>query len=298
MFIDDVLKKEKEEGKEAVTSPAQEPVESNVLSNTPTPTTEEKEDAGLISDIKPKTEEETEQVQAQEENEPVQNQELNTKSILEPVQVEQQELKEENGVVSGTATQMFTQSQVDEIAGKTRKEAEARTLKKVYSRYGVNNEEELDDLFGNAQRYDTLKEEYDLDSKNYKSELDSKNKAFQELSEQVALLRSGIDENRFEDATFILRGKGLEVTLDNIKNELATHPEWKSGSDLNEDSNLNSNLSSNANLYQKKSNPTPTEFTKPNPNPTRLSVLGNNGADTPTPELSERDIALKKIFKV
>lgn len=78
----------------------------------------------------------------------------------------------------------------------------------------------------------------------------------------------------------------------------ATHPEWKSGSDLNEDSNLNSNLSSNANLYQKKSNPTPTEFTKPNPNPTRLSVLGNNGADTPTPELSERDIALKKIFKV
>ncbi len=260
MIIDE---KEKEEGKEAVTSPA------NVLSNTPTPTIEEKEDAGLTSD-----------------------QELFHETILEPEPVQEQELKEENGVVSGTATQMFTQSQVDEIAGKTRKEAEARTLKKVYSRYGVNSEEELDDLFGNAQRYDTLKEEYDLDSKNYKTELDSKAKAFQELSEQVALLRSGIDENRFEDATFILRGKGLDVTLENIQNELATHPEWKSGSDLNESSN------SNPNLYQKKSDPTPTEFTKPNPNPTRLSVLGNNGADTPTPELSERDIALKKIFKV
>lgn len=275
MTIDENLKNKIVEGKddEAVTSPAQGQEEvlntlqdNNVdLSSTPLPTQEEETAAGLNGDEAEGTD--TEQ---------------------------QQTLEEENGVVSGTATQMFTQSQVDEIAGKTRKEAESRTLKKVYSRYGVNSEEELDDLFGNAQRYDTLREEYDTDSKNYKKELDDKSKAFQELSEQVALLRSGIDENRFEDATFILRGKGLEVNLENIQNELATHLEWKKSNAVEDE---DEDEYEEETRFQKK--PNSKSFTVDESKPTtRLSVLGNSGADTPVPELSERDIALKKIFKV
>lgn len=284
MTIDENLKNKIVEGKddEAVTSPAQGQEEvSNTLqedtansidlSSTPLPTQEEETAAGLNGD----------EAEGAETNEKEQQQD--------------QTLEEEKGVVSGTATQMFTQSQVDEIAGKTRKEAESRTLKKVYSRYGVNSEEELDDLFGNAQRYDTLREEYDTDSKNYKKELDDKSKAFQELSEQVALLRSGIDENRFEDATFILRGKGLEVNLENIQNELATHPEWKKSNAVEEEGNEDGYEEETR--FQKK--PNSKSFTVDESKPTtRLSVLGNSGADTPVPELSERDIALKKIFKV
>ncbi len=194
-----------------------------------------------------------------------------TEEQIEPVQEQEQpELENENGVYSGTATKMFTQSQVDEIAGKTRKEAETRALKKVYGRYGVSNEEELDDLFGNAQRYDTLKEQYDEES----AARAEKDKKFQEMSEQLALLRSGIDEDAFEDATLILKGKGMDVTLENIQKELETHPFWKKekGHDVR---------------FQKKQN-----------GATKLSVLGNDGADTPTSGLTEQDIALKQLFKV
>lgn len=237
---------EKEEGKEAVTSPA-----GSVMNDTPIPTQEEKEEAGLEVVV---------QEQQQEE------------------EIPEQEVQEENGVVSGSATKMFTQSQVDEIAGKTRKEAEMRVKKKVFGRYGVSSEEELDDLFSNAQKYDTLKEQYDEEAKAWKEGQEDREKKYRELSEEVALLRSGIDEDRFEDAVLILRGKGLDVTLENIEKELATHQEWKK---------------------QSEAIPENAKFQKKQPqNNTRLAVLGNNSADTPVPELSERDIALKKLFKV
>jgi len=38
---------------------------------------------------------------------------------------------------------------------------------------------------------------------------------------------SNIAPERYEDAKLILSGKGLEITPENIKIELETHPEWK-----------------------------------------------------------------------
>ena len=110
------------------------------------------------------------------------------------------------------------------------------------------------------------------------------------MKERVALLESGIDKDRFEDARLILRGKGLEVTAENIAAELATHPEWKK---------QEMSPMMDAGLPFKK-NAAPNPAPQPDAGPaTKISIptLGNNSADNPQPELSERERALR-MFKV
>ena len=193
------------------------------------------------------------------------------------------------GVSEAPATKTFTQSQVDEIAGKVRKETREKTIRDIYSRYGVNTADEMDNLMADAQRFATSQDEFAEKENAWKQADEARNQELLSVKERVALLESGIDRNRFEDARLILRGKGLDVTAENIEAELATHPEWR------------------------KQEPTPVEqaglpFMK-NPNsvpapeqtgaPTKISIptLGNNSADNPQPELSERERALK-MFKV
>lgn len=115
---------------------------------------------------------------------------------------------------------MLTQSQVDEIVGRTRTETrdktKAETLRGVYDRYGVSDEGGLDETVGKSQKYDLLREDYD--------------KVINELNDiktKLAMYDSGIAPERYEDARLILTGKGLDVTAENIRAELATHPEWE-----------------------------------------------------------------------
>lgn len=196
---------------------------------------------------------------------------------------------EPEGVSEAPATKTFTQSQVDEIAGKVRKETREKTIRDIYSRYGVNTADELDNLMADAQRFATSQDEFTEKENAWKQADEARNQELLSVKERVALLESGIDRNRFEDARLILRGKGLEVTAENIEAELATHPEWR------------------------KQEPTPVEqaglpFVKTgepaaapmsDAAPTKISIptLGNNSADNPQPELSERERALK-MFKV
>ena len=193
------------------------------------------------------------------------------------------------GVSEAPATKTFTQSQVDEIAGKVRKETREKTIRDIYSRYGVNTADELDNLMADAQRFATSKDEFTEKENAWKQADEARNQELLSVKERVALLESGIDRNRFEDARLILRGKGLDVTAENIEAELATHPEWR------------------------KQEPTPVEqaglpFVKTgepaaapmsDAAPTKISIptLGNNSADNPQPELSERERAMK-MFKV
>ena len=190
-------------------------------------------------------------------------------------------------VPEAQATKTFTQSQVDEIAGKVRKETREKLMRDLYSRYGVNTADELDDLIGDAQRFATSQDDFAAKEKAWNEQDALRNQELQTVKERVALLESGIDNGRFEDARLILKGKGLEVTAENIAAELATHPEWK------------------------KQDPTPVEQSglpfmktqapvdKPTEAPSQISIptLGNNSADNPQPELSERERALK-MFKV
>lgn len=112
--------------------------------------------------------------------------------------------------------QMFTQEQVNELVGRTRVETRDKTLRQLMEKYGVENDNELDGIFGKGQSFDVLNGQYtDLNGR------------YESVMAENALLRSGIDQSRYEDAMLILRGKGLPITLENINNELITHPEWK-----------------------------------------------------------------------
>lgn len=184
-----------------------------------------------------------------------------------------------------SAEKLFTQSQVNDLVGKTRMETREQTYRAVYGRYGVDDEAGMDELVGNAQRYDTVRNEFDDARKNWETTSASRDKELTEVKEHVALLESGIDRNRFDDAKAIIRAKGLEITVDNINNELATHPEWK-GENKVEDVNPN---------FKPSTDIKPQSIT-PEPEST-IKVLGNEG-NTETDGISEEEFALKNIFKL
>lgn len=116
---------------------------------------------------------------------------------------------------------LLTQSQVNELVGKARKEGRESAMKDLLLRYGVNDENELNDIFGRGQAYDDLDYDYQNQGKSYKDAM-----------AENALLKSHIDEGRWDDVKLILSGKGLEINAENIAALLPTHPEWN-GNSLN-----------------------------------------------------------------
>ena len=110
----------------------------------------------------------------------------------------------------------FTQAQLNELIGIARQEGRKSALKDMLTRYGVNDENELNDVFGRGQQYDVLSDDYENQSGAYKNVL-----------AENALLKTKVPENRWEDVKLILGGKGLEVTEENIASMLPTHPEWQ-----------------------------------------------------------------------
>lgn len=126
------------------------------------------------------------------------------------------EVEPENSVSEVQPTEkMLTQSQVNELVGKARAEGRESALKELYGRYGVNDDNEMNDMFGKGQGYDILNEEYQNLNGNFKN-----------LSAENALLKSGVVANRWDDVKAILGMKGMDVSVENIQAELATHPEW------------------------------------------------------------------------
>ena len=275
---------------EAEQQPPVDPIPD--LNSTPTPTAEEQEEANVL----PQPESDAVEQEQPGEEQPVQLSE--NENVVEPplpdthsvfnegMQEEMQanaepthvpvepEMHEENGVFE-TPTKTFTQSQVDDIAGRTRLETREKTFRYIYDRYGVKDEAELDNLVGNAQRYDTLQEQYDMDKNNWKQADQARNAELCEVKEKVALMESGINKDRYEDAKLILKGKGLEVTAENIANELATHPEWAN-----------------------QPAPQHEEFRPiPQEPESQISVLGNESAPADD-HLSEEDYAMKHLFKL
>ena len=134
----------------------------------------------------------------------------------EPIHEDSQENIVDEPIDSTPPEKMFTQDEVNELIGKTRNEARQRANSAYYERYGVENDDELNDLVGRGQSYKVLEDKYN----NTVGELER-------IKTDYALLKSGIVPNRYDDVKFILKGKGLEINEDTINQELATHPEWK-----------------------------------------------------------------------
>lgn len=301
MEIKEKILTEQLEGNEAGTSTAMGHDDGIGLNNASAPTPQEEENAGIVnetSDLGTNQPEASEPEQNQQPNpEDVQGQgtEPEAEDGLTPPSNPEAEAEGEDGVVETSATEpTFTQSQVDEIAGKVRKETREKVTKDFFQRYGVNSAEELDNLFGDAQRFETVKGEYDEAKKSWTEQDKARGQELTELKESVALLSSGIDRNRYEDAKFILRGKGLEVTAENIEAELATHPEWKS------EANAEPPYIAEAGDQQMpfKKIQQPQEPLTPSKPATSINVLGNEAApQAKGPELSDYEKAMQ-MFKV
>lgn len=254
------------------------------LNNSPVPTPEEVKEASDLSvdnqqpGVSAEAEPKVTATPATEPQEPVQESGAptateNVEPSAEPVQEEPQ-----------TAEKLFTQSQVNDLVGKTRMETREQTYRAVYGRYGVNDEAGMDELVGNAQRYETVRGEYDEAKKGWETTDAARNAELMEVKEHVALLESGIDRERFDDAKAIIKAKGLEITVENIQNELATHPEWKG---------------TKAEAVNPNFRPDPQGQPQPiTPAPeSTIKVLGNEGSPD-AGGMSEEEYALKKLFKI
>lgn len=212
-------------------------------------------------------------------------------SIQQPIDPKPEDAATQGG--DGTydsAEKLFTQSQVNELVGKTRMETREQTYRAIYGRYGVDSEEGMDELVGNAQRYETVRGEFDDARKSWDEASKARDSELAEVRERVALLESGIDADRYEDAKAIIRSKGLEVTVDSIKGELPTHPEWRKGGADKPIEAPNPNF-----------RPDPTKDGAPAMQPeseSTIKVLGNEGGAESSGRMSEEEYALNKLFKI
>lgn len=164
---------------------------------------------GTKEDIEVKTEEPSVDMSAEEKSGAENSVESENVSQKDTAQTETPEVEKA----------IFTQSQVNKLAGKAREEGRASALKELFARYGVADENELNGIFGKGQTYDDLNEEYA-----------AQGNSVREVRAENALLRTNIVPERWDDVKAILGTKGLEVSQENITAELATHPEWRGAS--------------------------------------------------------------------
>lgn len=140
-------------------------------------------------------------------------------SVPEPEAAETQQPQEEEQEQpqqQQPMEKMLTQSQVNELVGRARQEGRESALRELYGRYGVSGDSELNDVFGRGQAYVTLDDDFKAEQ--------SSNKA---LLAENALLKTKVDESRWEDIKAILGSKNMDITPENIEAEIPTHPEWR-----------------------------------------------------------------------
>lgn len=138
-------------------------------------------------------------------------------SVPEPEAAEPQQQEEQpQPQQQQPMEKMLTQSQVNELVGRARQEGRESALKELYGRYGVSGDSELNDVFGRGQAYLTLDDDFKAEQ--------SSNKA---LLAENALLKTKVDESRWEDIKAILGSKNMDITPENIEAEIPTHPEWR-----------------------------------------------------------------------
>ena len=189
-----------EEEKKRVEAEAEEEEQSDKALNQP-PIQPEGVEPNIESDEVPtEGEGESEEVEPESDPEPI-AEEAPTEG--EPVQPEK----------------MLTQSQVNELVGRARQEGRESAMRELYGRYGVSSDEEMNDVFGRGQTYAALDDEYN-----------KQKESMIQLMTENALLKSNIDAARWDDVKYILKGKGYEVTPENIEAEIASHPEWRTAS--------------------------------------------------------------------
>jgi len=105
----------------------------------------------------------------------------------------------------------FTQDQVNEFI----RERLERDRKSLFSRYGVDSRDKLDELVGKSQSYDIMKERYEG--------LTNENK---ELKDKITFMTNNINKGKETEIKALFKGLELEFNEENLLKMLETHPEW------------------------------------------------------------------------
>lgn len=113
---------------------------------------------------------------------------------------------------------MFTREQVNQIM----KRRVERSHNAMFTRYGVKDLNELDNLFGQSKSYGPLKEKFDELDKNHSDLMTS----YKDLQKRYAFRVGNIDEQRVADIETYFKGKNIEIDENTLAQELKTHPEW------------------------------------------------------------------------
>ena len=129
------------------------------------------------------------------------------------------------GAVPNTPTEvqskperMFSKSQVNDIM----KRRIERSHNAFFTRYGVKDLQELDNLVGQSRSYGPLKERFDELDKGHNEQTE----ALKDLQKRYAFRVGNIDEKRISDIETYFKGKNLEIDEKTLAQELKTHPEW------------------------------------------------------------------------
>ena len=118
---------------------------------------------------------------------------------------------EESNPAENTTT--FSQEQVNNFVRSRLEKYE----KRLFKRYGVEDRDGLNELFGKAQSYSVMEERYN----NQKAENAS-------LKEENAFLKNKINPAKYDDVRAYFKGKELEFNEESLVNELKSHGEWLS----------------------------------------------------------------------
>ena len=118
-------------------------------------------------------------------------------------------------MISQGEVDRIIQARIAKVKAKASEEAREAARKEFFERYGCGDDNELDEMFGNGQKYKLLNDEYGHSQK----ELEA-------LRSENALLKSGVREEKFNDVMAVLSYNGQPVTVETIAAAAESHPEW------------------------------------------------------------------------
>ena len=106
----------------------------------------------------------------------------------------------------------FTQDELNAIV----KERLDRQTAKFLERLHLESMDGIDELLEHANGYSQAQElatKYQLEN--------------EELRQQIAFRDNDVNQDKIDDIRAYFKGKGLDLTAENLKEQLITHPEWQ-----------------------------------------------------------------------
>ena len=113
---------------------------------------------------------------------------------------------------------LFTREEVNSIMQRRI----GRSHNAFFTRYGVKDLSELDNLFGQSKSYGPLKERFDELEKSHNDQTT----AYKDLIKKYAYRVNNVDEARVNDIETYFKGKDIEIDENTLAKEIKTHPEW------------------------------------------------------------------------